>query len=208
MFPANHERKRFERTHMTEQLTVRNETSVPILDALSDRWSPRGFDATHAISDEDITAILEAGRWAPSASNTQPTTLVAGVRGTATFDKIYGALMDFNLAWADRASLLIAVTVETERDGTALRWAEYDAGQVAAHLTIEGQSRGLHTHQMGGFHVDALAEALELPAGRIPITVIAVGQYDASDAVSEKIRARDTSPRSRRELSDFATIDR
>ncbi|WP_271986518.1 nitroreductase family protein [Pseudoclavibacter terrae] len=193
---------------MTEQLTVRNETSVPILDALSDRWSPRGFDADHAISDEDLTAIFEAGRWAPSASNTQPTTLVAGVRGTATFDQVYGTLMDFNLAWADRASLLIAVTVEHERDGKALRWAEYDAGAVAAHLSIEAQSRGLHTHQMGGFHVDALAEALELPAGRTPITVIAVGQHDDSDAVSEQIRARDTSPRSRRELTDFASIER
>jgi len=42
-------------------------TSTPIHPVLSNRRSPRSFDATATISNEALVAILEAARWAPSA---------------------------------------------------------------------------------------------------------------------------------------------
>ncbi|WP_243762510.1 nitroreductase family protein [Streptomyces sp. Tu 3180] len=39
---------------------------------LAERRSPRSFDVTHMITDEELTSLLEAARWAPSAHNPQP----------------------------------------------------------------------------------------------------------------------------------------
>lgn len=43
----------------------------PVLDAIENRRSIRRFSA-QAVSKEDILAVLEAGRWAPSGLNNQP----------------------------------------------------------------------------------------------------------------------------------------
>ena len=67
---------------------VRNQTRVPVAQPLAQRWSPRAFDPTFDLSSEDITALGEAARWAPSAANLQPTRFVVARRGTATFTAI------------------------------------------------------------------------------------------------------------------------
>src|SRR5260221_635711 len=47
-------------------------TAVPVHPLLAERWSPRGFDQSHQVSENQVTALLEAARWAPSAGNSQP----------------------------------------------------------------------------------------------------------------------------------------
>ena len=39
------------------------QTSVPLHDLLTNRWSPRAF-ADKPVSVNDLTAVLEAARWA------------------------------------------------------------------------------------------------------------------------------------------------
>ena len=45
------------------------DTSVDIHPVLAERWSPRAFESNVKLGTEDLTAILEAGRWAPSSNN-------------------------------------------------------------------------------------------------------------------------------------------
>ena len=52
-----------------ENMKKTAETSAPILSEIAERWSPRAYDTNYEISSEDLTSILEAGRWAPSANN-------------------------------------------------------------------------------------------------------------------------------------------
>ena len=184
----------------------RNETSVPIHDTLAGRWSPRSFDADYVVPEDDLTALGEAARWAPSASNLQPSHFIVGARGTATFEKIFGTLMDFNTAWTPRASLLIAAVAETERDGNKLRWAEYDLGQAVAHLSVEAESRGLNVRQMGGFDPAALRAAFDLAPELEPVSILAVGKYLDADDLPQGIRERDAVPRTRRALEDLAIV--
>ena len=56
-------------------------TATPIHPVLANRRSPRSFDASATISKEDLLAILESARWAPSANNFQPWRFHVGVRG-------------------------------------------------------------------------------------------------------------------------------
>lgn len=47
-------------------------TSVQIHNLIEKRWSPRAFDPDKRVSHDDLLALLEAARWAPSSSNDQP----------------------------------------------------------------------------------------------------------------------------------------
>lgn len=186
--------------------TSRNQTSVALAQAIAARWSPRGFDPRAEISDEDLAALGEAARWAPSAMNLQPTKFIVARRGTGTFDKIAATLAGFNQAWAPKASALVVALAETSRGGAAQRWAEYDLGQAVAHLSLEATHRGLITHQMGGFDADRIRSAFALSDDYTPVTVIAVGRHDASELVPADIRDLDQQPRSRRGLDELTLL--
>jgi len=182
-------------------------TAQPLVDALAERWSPRAFDETAVITEEQAVALLEAARWAPSASNKQPRRFIAAARGTDEFERILAALVPFNASWARRSSLLIAaVAVTADEDGTAHRWAEYDLGQSAAALTVQAHAEGLHVHQIGGFSPDELAAAFALPETQVPVAVIAVGTVADASILGEPLQQRETAERSRLPLEDVATL--
>ena len=71
---------------------VRNPTQVPVAHPIAQRWSPRAFDPTFELSADDITALGEAARWAPSAADLQPTRFIVARRGTATLQPIVATL--------------------------------------------------------------------------------------------------------------------
>ena len=67
-------------------------TAVPVHPLLAERWSPRGFDRDLLVSDEDVTALLEAARWAPSAGNSQPWRFLVARRGEQAHGELFTAL--------------------------------------------------------------------------------------------------------------------
>lgn len=182
-------------------------TDTPIIDVLAERWSTRVFDPATPIDEDALAAALEAARWSPSASNTQPWRFIVARRGSASHAKIVDTLAGFNKSWAPDAAALVVVSAVTESDGKPLRWSVYDAGQAAAHLTIQAHAAGLLTHQLGGFDVDRLSAAFSLPADIRPVTVIAIGSYGDPDAVSEQMREREATPRTRRPVAESVLVD-
>lgn len=188
--------------------TVRTaETAAPIVRELETRWSPRSFDPTATVSDAQLDALLEAARWAPSASNTQPRRFVVARRGTHHFDTVIGALMGFNAAWAVNASALIIAIAETSSvDGDVRAYAEYDLGQAVAHLSVQAQAEGLHTHQMAGVEWETIVAAFDLAENLKPMTVTAVGVVDSADKLVEALAERELAPRTRLPLSELVLV--
>ncbi len=189
----------------TDTTTTRTaSTSVPIMHELAERWSPRSFDAEATISDAQLTALLEAARWAPSASNHQPRRFVVARRGTHLFDVIVDALVGFNAAWAFNASALIVGIAETSTvEGDKRPYAEYDLGQAFAHLSIQAHAEGLHTHQMAGVEWDKLTAAFDLTENLKPLVVTAVGTVAEADKLPEALAERETVPRTRLPLEEL-----
>lgn len=181
---------------------MRNATRTPIAPRLAARWSPRGFQAAHEISQDELLSIIEAARWAPSAGNTQPWAFVAAKRGTPDFDAIVATLAGFNQSWTPSASALMVFAAVPERAAAMPNWVEYDLGQAAAHATAQAEFLGLSVHQMGGFDAQGLAGALGLPENVNPVTVMAIGAYDDSEAVQSDIRQRDGAERDRLPLEE------
>jgi nitroreductase len=179
-------------------------TEVPLHPLLAGRWSPRGFDNAHALSPQQITALLEAARWAPSAMNIQPWRFVVANRGEQAFADVFEVLMPGNQLWAGAASALIVVIADTQNaDGTPNHYAHYDTGQAVANLVAQAAHEGLATHQMGGFDKAAASAVLGLAPHLQPLVVLAVGQHDAAAPLTETLAEREAAPRVRRPLAEI-----
>lgn len=111
-------------------------TSVPVHPLLAERWSPRGFDRTHELGDRDLTALLEAARWAPSSKNSQPWRFLVTRRGEEAHSRLFAALAPGNQIWAGTASALVLVAARTVGDdGSTAELPEYLAARDAAPRT-------------------------------------------------------------------------
>jgi len=184
------------------------DTAAPLLPALAERWSPRAFDSSTPVDETLLTAALEAARWSPSASNTQPWRFIVARRGSAEFDTIVENLMGFNQAWAGAAGVLVVALAEViDAEGNERRWATYDLGQAVAHLSVQAHHDGLHTHQMGGFDADGLRSAFGFEERFVPVSVTALGMIGDADALPEPLRQRELAPRTRRPLAENLVVD-
>ncbi|MHA7144587.1 nitroreductase family protein [Arthrobacter sp. TmT3-37] len=183
------------------------DTSVPITSELAGRWSPRSFDPEATITEPQLDALLEAARWAPSASNNQPRRFIVARRGTHAFETIVSALVGFNAAWAHNASVLVVGIAETSSvEGDLRPYAEYDLGQAIAHLSVQAQAEGLATHQMAGVEWDRVVAAFDLADNLKPLTITAVGTVDEAGKLPGALAERETAPRTRLPLDELVLL--
>ncbi|CAB4634582.1 unannotated protein [freshwater metagenome] len=178
-------------------------TQAPLTDLLVKRWSPRSFDETHEISDQEILSILEAGRWAPSSNNGQPWRFSVAKRGTDLHKKAVAGLTGFNQAWAPRASMLVVVSTQRDDTGQAHAGNHYDAGLAVSLMSIQAQAMEFYTHQMGGILHDQLQKDLGLSEDLEVIVVFAVGKIAAADNLEGGAYKAELAPRTRLELSEI-----
>lgn len=183
---------------------MKAETSVPVHEIIATRRSPRSFNESATISNEDLTAILEAARWAPSAFNGQPWRFFVGKRGDEVFTQIMTSLGDFNKSWAKNASALILVAGKTVRgDGSIHADYQFDCGLAVGQLVIETHHRGLIAHQMTGFDKAVAQEVLSIAPELLPVVVIAVGTQDVPEKLAGPLLERELAPRERLPLSEL-----
>ncbi|MCG7594537.1 nitroreductase family protein [Mycobacterium sp. PSTR-4-N] len=178
------------------------QTSVPLHPPIAARWSPRAFDSTAQISDDDLVALLEAARWAPTWGRRQPVRFVVGRRGEATFATLSDVLSRGN-SYARVASALILLCADQGPDENTALYSGVDAGSALGMLSVEAVSRGLIVHPMAGFDADRAREAFDLPAELRPLMVIAVGRLGDYADVDPEIAERDSMPRERRPLDEI-----
>jgi nitroreductase len=182
-----------------------NPTAHPVHPLIAARWSPRAFSERH-VEPEVLRSVLEAARWAPSASNMQPWHfLVATLGDPEEHKRLVDTLMDGNIRWASRAPVLMLVIAKqySNRDGTPTSRSLYDAGLAVGALTLEAGARGLLVHQMGGFYADKVRQTYSIPEGYEPAAAIALGYPGDPDTLPDDLRERELAPRTRKDLSEF-----
>ncbi len=170
------------------------------------RWSPVVFDPAHVIAAEEVRLLLDAARWAPSWGNSQPWHFLVCERGTSLHTALVSTLSRGNTGWVPNASVVFVGAVRTAASDGAepSPYGSYDAGQAAAHLTLQARSMGLHAHQFAGFDHEAMAERAGVPDGFTLLAGIAVGRHGQPDVVDEATAAKEQRTRVRREVEEFA----
>lgn len=198
------------------------QTRVPVHPAIAARWSPRAFDPDAVVTDEQLTALLEAARWAATWGNVQPVRFVVGRRAGAqrpgdipgrpgpgdlaqrendAFEALSSLLRRGN-SYAKAAGALILLCADEGEDERTALYSAVDAGAAAANLAIEAVARGLIAHPMAGFDVDAAPGVLGLAAGLRPLIMVAVGTLGDYGRMTPEILERDSRPRERLDLED------
>jgi nitroreductase len=190
-----------------EEQTAKAQTRVPIHPDLAARWSPRIFDSAAQLTTEQLTAVLEAARWAATWGHRQPVRFLVGLRGDETFVAISELLKRGN-SYAKAAGALVMVCADEGEDERTARYAAVDSGAAIAQLTIEAVSRGLIAHPMAGFNADGAREAFGIPEGVRPIAVVAVGSLGDYDNAPQEVVERDAQGRGRLPLEDVAFAGR
>ncbi|MBD9358884.1 nitroreductase family protein [Methylomonas albis] len=176
-------------------------TQVNIHELIAKRWSPRAFDPDKMVSPTDITAVLEAARWAPSCFNDQPWRYVVcdKAHDAAAWQNALAVIAEKNQLWAKNAPVLIlAVAMENfNHNGKPNRWAAYDTGAASLSLCLQATALGLIVHQMGGFDADKARQALSLPDDCTPMAMLALGYQAEVDTLAEDFQAAEQAERSR-----------
>ena len=176
-----------------------------VLSVIAGRWSSRSF-ADREVSPADLAKVFEAARWSASAYNEQPWRFLVGRRGSSTYKKIVSTLGGFNRDWAGAAPVLIlgAASTTFSHNGSSNTYALYDLGAAAGALTLQASALGLRTHSMAGFDHAAARQIFQIPDDYNLGAVIALGyQGEPSALVQENLIALETTPRTRKPLSEF-----
>lgn len=142
------------------------------------RYSVRKFQPRQ-VEEEKVTAILEAGRLAPTAKNQQPQHIYV-LRSEEAIAKIESITkMTFH------AKTVLLVCGETDkgwvnpfngRNGT-----EMDVSIVATQMMLEAADLGLGATWVCWFDFDKVKEAFHLPEGMEPYCLMPIG-YPAENA--------------------------
>lgn len=182
-------------------------TQTPIHEIIANRWSPRAFDATKPVTQAQITALLEAARWAPSCFGDQPWRFIVWDKNTdeKSWQQAFDCIVPNNQTWAKNAPVLILACADTlfGHNQSPNRWAQYDTGAAVMSLAIQATSLGLVTHQMGGFNGDAARAAFAIPDQCTPMAMLAVGYQGDANSLPEELKTRELAERVRKPLGQL-----
>jgi nitroreductase len=179
-------------------------TDYHIHPLLSSRWSPRAFN-NQPVENEKLQRLFEAARWAPSSSNEQPWSFIAGFSGDETYQVIYDTLVEFNQLWAKTAPVMVVAVGKklAVKSGKQNLWYSYDVGQAVAHLSIQATHEGLYVHQMAGFDAKKIAKLLQIPEDHKALTVFAIGYMGNYQALHPNLQKLELAERKRISQHEF-----
>jgi len=161
---------------------------VNVMEAIRGRRSIRKFKSDD-VSEEQVTALLEAARWAPSWANTQCWRFVV-VRDADTKARIADALRRGNPATEGvrTAPVLIVICVQLGKSGfytgeaaTCLGdWSMFDAGLAMQNLALAAHEMGLGTVHVALMDIKQIEQILGVPEGVQVVELTPVG-YPAEE---------------------------
>jgi nitroreductase len=180
-------------------------TSVAIHELLASRWSTRAFDSNRRVSREQLAALLEAGRWAPSCNGDEPWRFLVWdrERHAAGWQQAFECLSENNKKWCVNVPLLMLSCAGSTfaHNGKPNRYAQHDAGMADLSIALQATAMGLAAHQMGGFDAGRAREAFHIPAEYTPMAMMAIGYQASPDVLDEDTRQKELRPRSRKPLA-------
>ncbi|ESQ85667.1 hypothetical protein AEAC466_00415 [Asticcacaulis sp. AC466] len=178
-------------------------SDYPIEKQFLERWSPRAF-SDRPVTETQVLTVLEAARWAPSASNLQPWRFFYGVRGEPEFDTLLSLLVPFNEGWAKNAGALIFIASVTSFDGQRQNITNsFDAGSAFMSLSLQAHSMGMVAHGMAGIEYDKVPVVLRLPDNLKLDAAVAIGYQGETSSLPEGLQAREA-PSGRLPLAETA----
>lgn len=169
---------------------------MDFLELIKKRRSIRSFNQQKPVSKEQISQILEAGRWAPSAHNLQDWYFVV-VKSQKTKEKLVGAAQ--GQSFLAEAQVVIVVCADlrladrqSSRHGKDF-YTLQDSAIATQNMWLEATALGLGACWIGAFDEEAVKNILKLADYLRPVALLPIGY------AGEKL-----SPTPRRKLEEIS----
>jgi nitroreductase len=180
---------------------------MEMFELIKSRRSPRGF-LDKKISEEDLTKMFDAARWAASSYNGQPWRFIYADKETnpELYDTLLGLMVEFNQAWAKAAPVLMLTMarVKYEHSEEDYKHSWHDLGMAMGNMSIMAQSLGISMHIMGGFDASKARESLNIPDRLESVTMVAIGYGGMPGNLPLDIFKMEQMSRERKEIEDIA----
>ncbi len=156
-------------------MRARTVRMLEVFEAIGSRRSVRKY-TKKSISDDLVFEILDAGRWAPSASNRQACRFIV-LRGEEIKRRVaevttYGKFLD-------NAALGIAVIADPQ---VSFRSGGIEDGAVATqNMLLAAQALGLGSCWIGSYNAvyeERVKELLDIPTEKRLLSIISIGYSD------------------------------
>ena len=189
---------------------------MDVMQAMRGRRSIRKY-RSEPVTEETLSAILEAGRWAPSWANTQCWRLIV-VRDSVTKLKLADLLKSVRVDEKNAASeavrnapVVIAACARRRLSGCYLSgdnkgapatdkgewWFMFDLGLAMQNITLAAHALGLGTVHVGMFDVGEVSRILGIPENIAVVELMPLGWPEEESPV-----------RPRRDISEFVFYER
>ena len=147
-----------------------------MIDLIKTRRSVRKFRDT-AVGDDELSAIIEAGMYAPSAGNEQAWQFVV-LRGEALGEYLR---LNGNVPRSAPAGILVCAD-RTREKYKGMNTAALDCAAATQNMLLAAHARGLGAVWTAVFDTakDGVTALLGLPGGVEPFAFIPVGHYDGA----------------------------
>ena len=160
-----------------------------LLNFIKERRSIRAFQSK-SVPENEIEMILEAGRWAPSASNRQPWQFII-IKSKEMLEKVakvarYGKFIS-------GASFAVAIVGKPR---TSHNWYVVDTSLVSMNMMLMAWSLGIGTCWIGSMNKEKAKQVLGLSVNDYLLTVLPFG-YIQGDIPN---------PTYRKPISDFTKV--
>ena len=157
---------------------------------VKERHSVRNY-LTKQVEAEKLNTILEAGRFAPTAANLQPiTVLVAEEKESLTKLSKAANIYDAPLALIVCANKEVAWT----RPFDGMQTTDIDASIVTDHMMLQAAELGLGSVWICYFKPDVVKNEFAIPDNLEPVNILASGYADE----------RSIPTKSRKDMNEFA----
>ena len=150
---------------------------MDVLEAIKRRRSIRAFKE-QPISDEEISKLVDAARWAPSAGNIQPWEFVI-VRDQKIKHGLATAALDQTFIEEAPVVIVICANQMLSARGYGSRgvnlYCLQDTAAATQNLLLAAYALGLATCWVGAFEEEEARRILNIPRGVRPVAIIPVG---------------------------------
>ena len=182
------------------------DTKATIHELIAARWSGRAYNSDKPVTQQQISSLIEAARWAPSCYGDQPWRFIIFDKTTnlSAWEKALACLAEGNQSWAKQAPLLLLGCADTlmSKNAKPNRWGQYDTGAAAENICLQASALGLMAHQMGGFDVELARQTFAVPDQFSLMSMMAIGYQLAEDEIPDDIKDREYNARMRNSIED------
>ena len=188
---------------LSNEINQCRKSDYDISPLILNRWSPRAMTGAE-IDEQELMAIFEAGRWAPSSYNNQPWRFIYAKRNTEHWDRLFNLMVEFNQSWTKNAAVLVVIISKKtfDHNGQPSITHSFDAGAAGENMALEAARRGYVLHWMQGFDYDKAKKALGIPEAYNAEAMAAIGKRGKKSDLPAELQEREM-PSQRKPLKEI-----